>query len=153
MIRFQIERFEDCLPELRRIFPAHHAELALFKEQMPLDPQYGEYVRRERAGILFMVVGRWDERIVAYYVAQVAPGFHYGSTLTGVSDILYVVPEYRDRGLILPLMRHVELELKKRRVQVWYSGYKVHNPLNMPLVLGRLGFEPADVYCAKWLGD
>lgn len=153
MITAQIESFEACLPELRRIFPVHHAELALFKGQMPLDPQYIEYVNRERSGQLFLATVRVNGSIAAYYVAQVAPGFHYASTLTGTMDICYVTREWRDRGLILPLMRCVEKELRRRKVRVWHSGYKAHNPLNMPLVLNQLGFKASDIYCSRWIGD
>ena len=153
MITAQVESFENCLPELKVLFPVHHGELGLFKGQMPLAPQYGEYVERERAGNLFLVTVRVDGNIAAYYVAQVAPGFHYEQTLTGTMDIMYVAPSYRGGGLCLPLFRAAERELKRRGVKVWYSGYKHHNPLNMPMLLLRLGFRPADVYCVKWLGD
>ncbi len=152
MITAQVERFEQCLPELASIFPAHWDELALFKDRMPLAPQYREYVRREQAGALFLATVRWDGSIVGYYVAQVQPGFHYERTLTATLDMVYVIPEYRDRGLALPLFRCVEKELKRRGAQVWYSGYKAHNPLGMPQLLGMLGFEAADNYMVKWIG-
>lgn len=153
MISAQVNSFERCIPELAEIFPRHHAELALFKDRMPLDPQYAEYVRRERAGNLFLVTVRKDGKIVAYQTVQCAPGFHYGGTLTGTTDIVYVVPEERGHGLALPLYRHVEQELRRRGAAVFYSGYKSHNPLGMPELLKKFGFIPADSYMAKWIGN
>lgn len=153
MITLQIESFEDCIPELRQLFPVHHVELGLFRNLMPLDPDYREYVRRERTGSLFLCTARRNGILVAYYVAQVAAGFHYRSTMTGTADLYYVVPEFRDRGLALPLFRHTERELKRRGVQVWYSGGKSHNPLGTPGLHLALGFIPADNYYAKWIGD
>lgn len=153
MISVQIEpSYEQCLPELRKIHYVHHEELALFKDRMPLDPDDREYIQRERDGSLFLTTVRRNGNIVAYYVAQVRPGFHYRSTLTGTMDIAYVVPEERNRGLALPLFRHTEKELRRRGVQVWYSGWKVHNPLGMPKLHELLGFVPADVYAVKWIG-
>lgn len=152
MLTTQVESFVGALPELREIFPRHHAELGLFKDRMPLRPQYGEYVERERAGKLFLVTTRKDGQIIAYHTAQVAPGFHYGDTLTGTTDMYYIVPEERGRGVVLPLFRQTERELRRRGAQVWFSGWKTHNPLNMPGVLDALGFEPADTYKTKWLG-
>lgn len=152
MITFQIESFEQCVPELRVLFLTHHAELGLFRDRMPLDPDYPEYVRREREGSLFLTTGRWNGKIVAYYCAQVRPGFHYKSTFTGTMDIAYVVPEERNRGLALPLFRHTERELQRRGVKVWYSGYKVANEMGMSGLHAALGFIPADQYCVKWLG-
>lgn len=153
MISAQIESFEACLPELEPLFRIHHAELALFQDRMPLAPQYDEYVARERAGSLFLVTVRVDGKIAAYYVTQVAPGFHYCGTLTAHLDICYIVPEQRHKGLALPLFRCVERELKRRGVQVWYSGYKTHNDLQMPALLEALDFQPADEHWVRWLGD
>jgi predicted N-acetyltransferase YhbS len=68
-------------------------------------------------------------------------------------DIAYVVPHERNRGLALPLFRHTERELQRRGVKVWYSGWKMHNPLGMPELHQLLGFVPADSYAVKWIGD
>jgi GNAT superfamily N-acetyltransferase len=152
MLTVQRERFADCALELAQLFPVHWEELALFKDRMPLAPQYAEYVAREERGQLFLIVARWDGKIVGYYVAQVAPGFHYERTLTAHQDIVYILPEVRDRGLSLPLFRAVERELKRRGVGPWYAGYKTTNPLGMPKLLDKLGFSPADTYVVKWIG-
>ena len=151
MITAQIESFGECVPELKGIFIRHHDELGILKDLMPLDPDYGEYVRRERNGMLFLCTVRRNDNIVAYYVAQTAKGFHYASTFTGTQDICYVVPEERNKGLAVPLFRHVERELRRRGVRVWYSGSKIHNPLGMPEMLRALGFIPADMYFVKAL--
>lgn len=152
MITVQIDSFEECIPELRPLFQVHHVELGLYKDLMPLDPEYGEYVRREQEGSLFLTTARRNGTLVAYYVAIIRPGFHYHSTLTGTADIYYVVPEMRGRGLALPLFRHVEQELRRRGAQIWYSGGKVHNPLGTFKLHKLLGFRPADMYCVKWIG-
>lgn len=152
MITVQIDSFEECVPELRRIFPLHHQELGILRDAMPLDPDWREYARRERDGSLFLTTVRRNGTIAAYYVAQVRPGFHYQSTLTGTMDLCYVVPEERNRGLALPLFRHTENELRRRGVKVWYSGYKVHNPLGMPRLHELLGFVHVDAYMVKQIG-
>ena len=152
MLTFQVDSFEASQYELSRLFPTHHRELGLLRGHMPLDPDWHEYIARERAGSLFMVSGRKDGDIVAYYVANVRPGFHYKSTLTGTMDLCYVVPEMRDRGLVLPLFRTVEKELQRRGVKVWYSGYKTNNPMKLDGLHELLGFIPADSYTLKWIG-
>lgn len=152
MIIVQIESYKDALPELKLLYPAHHYELGLFRDRMPLDPDHQQYLAFEAAGDLFLTTIRRDDKIVAYYVAHVRRGFHYKSTITGTMDIAYVVPEMRNRGLALPLFRSVEKELQRRGVQVWYSGCKTHNPLGMPELHNLLGFVPADQYFVKWIG-
>lgn len=153
MITVQVERFADCQAALAEIFPLHWEELAKFKDRMPLMMQYDEYNRRNDAGSLVLVTARVDGRIMGYYIVQIAPGFHYASTLTATMDICYVHPEVRQRGLALPLFRGVEKELRRRGVQLWFSGYKHHNQLGMPALLNLLGFQMSDVYCSKWIGD
>lgn len=152
MITAQVESFEGALPELRQIFPRHWEELALHRDVMPLKPQYGEYIERERSGRLFLVTVRQDGKIVAYYTAQVAPGFHYQDTLTAHMDMLFIVPERRGKGLALPLFRTVEDELRRRGVQLWHSGYKAHSPLQLDKLYDALDFGSGDVYRTKWIG-
>jgi GNAT superfamily N-acetyltransferase len=152
VLTFQVESFELAIPELRGIFPLHHRELALFQDRMPLDVQYHEYVVRERRGNLFLTTGRLNDRIVAYYVAQTAPGFHYGSTLCAHMDICYVLPEHRGKGLSRPLWRTVEMELRRRGVGPWYSGWKTPKAMGMDVLHEKFGFSPADTYVVKWLG-
>lgn len=152
MLTVQVESFLRAIPEIKQIIGTHWQELALFKDRVALAPQWDEYVRRETMNTLFLTTARRDGRIVAYYIAQVAPGFHYKDNLFAHQDIMYVVPGEKGKGISFPLLRCVERELRRRRVDVWYSGYKAHNPQGMPRLLGLLGFEPADVYMAKWIG-
>lgn len=151
MITAQIDSFERSMPELVPLFHQHWIELGLFRDRMPLAPQYAEYVRRERAGSLFLTTVRWDGRIAGYQTVQVAPGLHYGSTLTGHTDLYYIPRSDRGRGLVVPLFRTTERELRRRGVKVWYSGYKTHNPLQMPAVLDAFGFVPSDTLMVKWI--
>lgn len=153
MISAQIELFTRAYPELLRLFPKHWEELALFRDRMPLAPNFMEYAERERAGRLFLATVRWDGKIVAYYTANVASGLHYSTTLTAQMDMVYVHPDARGRGLIVPLMNCVQRELKRRGAQIWYSGYKTGNPLKLDNVLENFGFKPADTYVAKWIGS
>jgi L-amino acid N-acyltransferase YncA len=152
MITVQVEKFADAADELAGIFPCHWEELGLFRERMPLAPQLSEYARRDQHGELVLVTVRRSGRVVAYYTAHVRPGFHYGTTLTGTMDMMFVVPTERGRGLCGPLMRKVERELSRRGVQIWYSGWKTNKPQGMDRLHALLGFTAADTYQAKWIG-
>jgi L-amino acid N-acyltransferase YncA len=153
LVTAEVESFERAIPEIVKWFPQHWEELGIFKDRMPLVPQFDEYIARERQGRLFLVAVRKDGKIVGYYTAQVSPHLHYAHTLTAHMDMCYIPPEHRNRGIALPLFRTVERELRRRGVQMWYSGCKIHNPLGMPRLHELLGFVPSDEYYAKWLGD
>ncbi len=147
------EPIEPCLPELLALWPRHWEELAIFKDRIPLRPQTDEYIRRNMAGTLFLATIRWDGRMAGYFICNAAPGFHYGETLTGTMDIMWIDPDLRHRGLFLPLYRCVERELRRRGVKAFYCGHKTDKPLHMDKMLPKLGFIPADSYWIKWLGD
>ncbi len=149
MITAQIESIRACWPELMEIFPVHWRELALFQDTVPLAPQRDEYFRREQEGKLFLVTMRWNGKVAGYFICQLANGFHYGKTLTATTDIYFVLPEFRNRGLFLPLYRCVEREVRRRGAEVFYCGWKTTNPLLMNEMLPKLGFIHADTYCAK----
>lgn len=119
---------------------------------MPLVPDWAEYVRREAAGILFLVTARLDGELVGYITIQVAPGFHYATTTTATTDIVYIVPEYRNRGYALPLFKRAQKELKLRGVKIWISCFKEKKSLGMPEFLKAFGFTEADIYYSKWIG-
>lgn len=153
MITAQLESIRVCWPELMEIFPIHHKELALFQDRMPLSPQRDVYFEREQNGNLFLATMRWNGRVAAYQITNVAPGFHYGQTLTATQDIVYVHPEMRDKGLAFPLFRVVRRELERRGVKIWHVGYKTSIPLGLDRLLPMLGFSPGDTYLARWLGN
>ena len=152
MISAQIEQFQRAIPELERLWPTHHAELALYQDRMPMVWQYAEYIEAERQGKIILATVRWDGRIVAYYLVDIGFARHFASTRTAVMDGVYVHPDYRGRGLILPLMRCVEKELIRRKVDIWYSSHKTEKHLGMPEVYKALGFTPSDTVVAKWIG-
>jgi len=153
MITAQIESFERALPELTPLFEQHWRDLALMQNRVPLAPQYGEYIRREREGSMTLATVRKDGGIVAYYTVQIAPGLHYSQTLTAHMDMMYIVENMKGRGLAFPLLRCVERELKRRHVKVWYSGWKAGKSQGMEYLHDLWGFEPADIHAVKWIGD
>lgn len=152
MITAQIEPIIACWEELQPLFVRHHAELALFQDRMPLSPQAEVYFERERNGSLFLATIRWNGKIVGYQITFVAPGFHYSATLTGTQDIVWILPEVRDRGLAFPLFRAVRRELERRGVSLWNCGLKHGKPLGLDKLLPKLGFSPSDDYFSQWIG-
>jgi hypothetical protein len=65
VIVFCAEPLSERLEELKPMFPAHWAELALNQDKVPLDPQYEIYLERDRQGEVLFVTGRTEGQIVA----------------------------------------------------------------------------------------
>jgi hypothetical protein len=60
MITAQVESLTDRLDELKPFFPAHWEELGIYRDRMPLDPIYDEYLARDAAGSALLVTLRKD---------------------------------------------------------------------------------------------
>jgi GNAT superfamily N-acetyltransferase len=66
-------------------------------------------------------------------------------------DIFYVHPEHRGNGGGFILFEFVEKELKRRGVDRWMVGSKLHKDASF--LFERLGFERIEIYYSKMLGD
>jgi len=134
-----------------KIFPEHWEELALNRDQVPLDPQYDAYLERERRGEVIFVAMRELGELVGYFVGFIAPGMHYQTCLTFTMDIFYVRADKRKGSAGVRLFRFVEAELRRRGVQRWFMGSKCH--ADASALFERIGASKVEVYYAKWLGS
>lgn len=150
MITAHVESFRERLIELQALLPAHYAELALDQTHVPLSPQYDVYIERERRGELLFVTLRDAGEMIGYFIGFIAPGLHYSTCLTCTMDIFYVRKDRRSGTAGLRLFRFVETELRRRGVQRWFMGSKVH--ADASALFKRIGARPVETYYSKWLG-
>lgn len=149
MITAQAELLRDSLPEIIPLLSTHYDQLSLHQGKFPLQPQYQVYLDRESRGELMLVTLRRDGALVGYWISFVAPGLHYETCLTGTMDIWFIHPDHRIGKAPLILIKAVEKELRRRGVNLWFAGEKLHDPC------GRLfefvGMKKVETYYAKWL--
>lgn len=150
MLTAHVEPFAPFLDEVKPLLPRHWAELALNKDEVPLDPQYDEYLRRDAVGQVLLVTLRAAGELVGYFVGFVAPGLHYRTCLTLTLDIFWLAPEHRGQMGGARLFRAVEAEAVRRGVQRMVAGSKCHKDASF--LFERLGYERIEVYYSKWLG-
>lgn len=150
MITFAIERFDEVYGELLPLLHEHYAEISTHHEhRVPLEPQAGIYHARQADGSLMMVIGRERGKIVAYFVAFIAPGLHYASCLTCLPDIFFVRKDRRTGLAGVRMFRFVEKELKRRGVKRWAVGSKAQH--DTTALFKFLDFEPVEMTYEKWL--
>lgn len=150
MITCHVESLTEHLPELMYLLPLHYEELALNKDKVPLDPQYDVYRERDAAGAVLFVTLRDAGELVGYFVGFIQPGLHYQTCLTCIMDIFYLRKDKRTGSGGVRLFRFVEAELKRRGVQRWFMGSKVH--ADASALFKRIGAAPVETYYSKWLG-
>lgn len=147
-----VEPFMSQVGEIKSILDTHYEELALNKDKVPLSPQWGIYKAREDRGELVYVTLRDSGELIGYVISFIAPGLHYSTCLTAHMDILFVRPDRRDahaRGVLL-MIDTLEAELKRRGVQRWFMGTKLHKDIGA--IFRRRKFEPVEMTYTKWIG-
>lgn len=149
MITAAPEPFMAQVEELKPLLPKHWEELGIYRDRMPLDPQWPTYQAAEDAGQLLYVPLRSAGALVGYFIGIIAPGLHYQTTLTCKMDIAFVLPEFRGSAGTA-LFDAVKAELKRRGVKLWWVGSKDHHPIEG--FYEALGFERQETYFAMWLG-
>lgn len=159
MITAAIEELHRVLEELKPLFQPHWRETGLNQDKVALDPNYGEYLRREAAGEVLCVILREAGRIVGYFVGFICPGLHYQSCLTLTMDIYWIHPDYRatdslsqleEDMLAQLLFETVKTEAIRRGVMRPFYGSKVHKD-SSGLFL-QLGMVKVDEYFSDWWG-
>ncbi len=150
MITCHIESFEDRLEELKVLLPEHYLELALNQDRVPLSPNYDFYIQNENAGSLLFVTLRDAGELVGYFIGFITPGLHYSTCLTCTMDIFYVRKDRRSGSAGVRMFRFVESELRRRGVQRWFMGSKIH--ADASALFKRIGAAPVETYYSKWLG-
>lgn len=150
MLTFSIEKWEECQPEITQLCVRHWEEIALNKDCIPLAPDWDRYQLLANAGMIESAVAR-DEggRLVGYQVYIVMPHMHYKTSLTAMSDILFLAPEYRKGMTGIRLMKRAEDRLIERGVQRVIQNVKLHS--DWGLILERMKYKPFERLYAKLL--
>ena len=150
-ITYQQELFTDIQLELQPLLLQHYEEVSMYKDHVPLAPDWARYKDMEEKGILHIVTVRDAGTLVGYYVTMIVQGLHYRFTRYGVNDIVLMKPEYRNTGVGLGLFRKVEELLREEGVEVMTVHMKTFIPFDK--LCEGLGFDYAERLYTKYLGD
>ena len=147
------ELFLGIYDELLPLFQQHWKELGPFKDRMPLSPNLPVYTFLETSRQLVTFTARDKGRLVGYLIAKTGPGLHYSTTNQAITDIPYVVPAYRGRGIVVRLFKAAEEEFIRLKIGPWFASTKVNSPLtaSMTRLLHHVGMVPCDLQFSKWI--
>ena len=99
-LTFQWEPVSEAFkaPNLRDLLLEHYEELAVTKEDCPLDPDFGRFVELAALGLFRTWTARDGGTLVGYIGWFIQPHLHYRSTLHAVEDLFLLTASHR-RGL------------------------------------------------------
>lgn len=151
LVTFHTEQWSDVLPGLQEHWPHHWAEVAMHKDRIALNPNYGEYQRLEMSGQLHVTVARSEGKCIGYLTAIVRPHLHYAQSLSAFYDLYYIMPSHRLWMTGVRLFAEAEKALKARGVERCFTGTKLSKDAGA--IFQRSGWEEAERLFVKYIGD
>lgn len=125
---FAIEPFKGLIDEVKPLVERHWKELALYQDDVLLDPDYATYEAANEAGMSLAFTARIDGELIGYALYWVRPHMHYKTTLCAVSDLFWIAPEHRNFGVGSGMFAFIEDELKRRGVKIVHTTFKTAHP-------------------------
>ena len=125
MITYQNEKYEDCLEELKDIYPEHYEELAVSKE-FPLEMDYETYDALNKNGRICMITARKDSELIGYIIFILSRHLHYKSCLMAHEDIYYLRKPYRKGRIGIKLFQYAEQAMREKKIDRIVYGTKVY---------------------------
>lgn len=147
-VTFHVEQLTAATQkELEGLIDLHWEEIAGDKDVIKLDPDWPAYYACQNAGQLQFLVARADGIMVGYHVGFVRPHLHYRQSLSLITDIYYLHPNYRLGRTGIQLFKEVEKACKQRGIQKIFTGTKVKHDKSS--ILERLGYRLTETLYTK----
>lgn len=146
-VTYAVETLAIARAEMEALFPLHWAEVARDRDTIILDPDWASYYQMEAYGQFFLMVCRVDGRMAGYHICFVRPHLHYRKSLSAITDIFFIHPDYRAGRIGVQLFKESEKALKARGVQKIFLGCKISKDLT-PL-FERMGYTKIEYVFAK----
>jgi len=150
-LTYQVEAFSAVLAEMQPLWHAHWQEVAMNQDTIPLNPDLDAYRALEAAGVLHVLTVRDQGRVVGYHVAVIRPHLHYQQSLSAMTDLYYLHPDYRKGRAGVRLFQAFEASCKALGVEKLFTGTKLH--LDLGRLFERLGWVETERLYTKYLGD
>lgn len=126
---FARESYDQIIADIKRLLPSHWQELALYKDDIPLDPDFDLYRKADAAGLCVIVAARTaDGELRGYALYFIKAHHHYQGHKWAVSDIFWLHPDDRNIGNGRLLFDTVEKELRAAGIDVMHTTLKVSHP-------------------------
>lgn len=112
-ITFQAETFDQLFPDIQPLLSQHWAEVALYQDAIPLDPDFTGYKRACDAGVIRLYTARLDGKLIGYAPFVVVPRHLHYNHRWAKDDIVWIHPDHRNFGVGNGLFDFFEADLRR----------------------------------------
>ena len=148
-IEIRVEKYADVIDAIKPLLELHYQEIASFKEDVPLDPDFEKYRQMEELGRLLIIAARAEGALVGYSIFFLIPHMHYKSTLCAMNDIVFLRHDLRHGGAGIRLFKESERIVREHGAKFLSWHIKPINDFSR--VLERLGYAHHEIIMAKIL--
>jgi GNAT superfamily N-acetyltransferase len=139
----------SVIQEVKDLFGPHWDEVAVHKDVRPIDIDMPFYERMSTIGQLVTILARRNGQPIGYLAYFIRTHPHYRTWKMAVSDLFFVLPEYRGMQVARGLFRTAEEHLRTLGVRSVYNATKVHRDVGS--LMKYLGYVPHEVVYEKVL--
>lgn len=141
------DTWENVREQIGPLWLLHYEEIA--DKAIPLSPDWDNYGKLDRAGLLQIVSARHGGALVGYAFALVGLHLHYSTTLFANFDLYYLHPDCRTGFGYVRLIREMERTLKARGVVKIVGNTKLAHDASV--IFHRLGWHETERIFTKRL--
>lgn len=147
---FAVETVDQCVGDIPPLLQAHWEEVALYRDQIPLEPDFDRYRQIESNGALVVVTARSEGELRGYSVFLLHQHLHYKSCLVASNDVIFM--DRRCRGVagmrLIDQSERILVERKADRI-LWH----VKPSNDWSAVLAARGYVQEEIVMGKLVGD
>lgn len=131
-------------------FQNQFEEAGQFSDKLDFNVNLPQYKILYDKGHLRIVAAWLEETLVGWAIFLMAPHPYHEDEIFAASDVTYVVPEYRGKGVLSALIESTEELLAPFGVQV--INWAVHTDFDFGARLKREGYERETITYGKYIG-
>ena len=150
MIEYKEESYSQVVDEIKPLLEDHWDEIALHKDTIKLNPDYGRYEAMCNSGSMKIVTARDNEKLVGYCIMLLYHHIHYKDQFMAMDDIFFIAKDYRKGLTGVKLFIKTEEIMKQYGVTKLSMNVKIHQDVGA--IFERLGYKETERMFTKKIG-
>jgi GNAT superfamily N-acetyltransferase len=134
-----VEHYTDLIEDLKPLLVEHHDELAMYKDEIPLSPDYPMYQKLDEMGLIRAYTVRLGGALIGYATFSVLKRHLHYDHRWAVNDVLFIHPEHRNFGIGTELCDVFEEDLRRDGPVVIHIETKEFSP-ELAMLLRHRGY-------------
>lgn len=124
MISIEQVSIQEVEAKVFPIIQEHWDEVDQRNTVQTLSPRWELYKDLEDAGYYFALVAKKDDQYISYVSNYVQPSMHVSNSIQLISESLFVLPEYRDKGVGSSILQSAKNVGKAMGADYWVLNLK-----------------------------